>query len=205
MDLSTSLGELASLLKHTDLAVSFDNYAASIYTKISATLGWEKKVGESDLTCLLRGLVLSQLVKYGDANTIKEGASRFEAAFQNKSEIDPDIRFAVYSAALKTNGSAGFDQLLSMYRASSLSEEKNRILRCLGTTSDSVLLKRTLEFSMSDEVRSQDAVTGIAQVISNRVGSIMGWEYIQSNWEVYVQFLIFDLYLDFQKDTLACF
>ena len=46
-------------------------------------------------------------------------------------------------------------QMLALFRAADLHEERVRILRVLGCVKKPELIKRVLEFSLSDEVRSQ--------------------------------------------------
>ena len=45
--------------------------------------------------------------------------------------------------------------MLTVFRAADLHEERVRILRVLGTVKKPELIKRVLEFSLSEEVRSQ--------------------------------------------------
>ena len=45
--------------------------------------------------------------------------------------------------------------MLTVFRAADLHEERVRILRVLGTVKKTDLIKRVLEFSLSEEVRSQ--------------------------------------------------
>ena len=45
--------------------------------------------------------------------------------------------------------------MLTVFRAADLHEERVRILRVLGTVKKPDLIKRVLEFSLSEEVRSQ--------------------------------------------------
>ena len=45
--------------------------------------------------------------------------------------------------------------MLTLFRAADLHEERVRILRVLGSVRQPELIKRVLEFSLSDEVRSQ--------------------------------------------------
>ena len=47
------------------------------------------------------------------------------------------------------------NQMLTLFRAADLHEERVRILRVLGSVKQPELIKRVLEFSLSDEVRSQ--------------------------------------------------
>ncbi len=53
-------------------------------------------------------------------------------------------------------GPAEYDDMLQRYRTSDMHEEKLRALRALGYNDNPQLIKRSLEFALTDEVRSQD-------------------------------------------------
>ena len=56
---------------------------------------------------------------------------------------------------------------LRVYREAELHEEKNRCLRALGCSGDPDVLRRTLEFALSEEVRGQDTPLAVAGVAMN--------------------------------------
>jgi len=45
------------------------------------------------------------------------------------------------------------------------------------------LLQRTLDFSLSPEVRSQDALGLLTSVMNNPAGEKLAWDFVQSNWD----------------------
>jgi hypothetical protein len=47
---------------------------------------------------------------------------------------------------------------------------------------DPQLLQRTLEFSVSPEVRSQDALQLVTGVLNNPVGEKLAWDFIRQRW-----------------------
>ncbi len=60
-------------------------------------LGWDKKANEADLDTLLRSVVLGQLGNNDDPNVVEEAKKKFQNFIQNKTPIEADIRFLVYS------------------------------------------------------------------------------------------------------------
>ncbi len=63
-----------------------------------------------------------------------------------------------------------YESVLKIFRETDLHEEKERCMRALGASHDPKLLQRTLDFSMSSEVRSQDTVFVIGSVAANPKG-----------------------------------
>ena len=45
------------------------------------------------------------------------------------------------------------------------------------------MLERTLEFAVSSDVRSQDALSVVGSVMGNPAGEKLAWDFIQSHWD----------------------
>ncbi|CAI9093745.1 OLC1v1029306C1 [Oldenlandia corymbosa var. corymbosa] len=94
---------------------------------------------------------------------------------------------AVYvSVMLKVTKSnrSGYDSLLRIYRESDLSQEKTRILGSLGSCKDPEIIDEILNFLLSSEVRSQDAVHGLGV---SREGRETAWKWLKENWDQIVK------------------
>ncbi|KAI6679921.1 hypothetical protein NL676_033802 [Syzygium grande] len=148
-------------------------------------LGWEAKEGESHLDAMLRGQILTALAEFGDEPTLMEASRRFHAFLDDRSTplLPPDIRRAAYVAVMQTVSAlnrSGFDSLLRVYRETDLSQEKTRILGSLASCPDPNIILEVLNFVLSPEVRSQDAVYGVAVC---REGRDTAWTWLKENWE----------------------
>lgn len=64
-------------------------------------------------------------------------------------------------------------------------EEKDRIGRSLGAIKDPKLLKEVLQFSISDDVRSQDSVFIIIAVGLSKVGREVAWNFFKDNKDLF--------------------
>jgi puromycin-sensitive aminopeptidase len=69
---------------------------------------------------------------------------------------------------------------MQLHAQVTLFEESMTILRCLGAFSDEALLQRTLDFAMSDNVRSQDTIDSrhycVSSVAGNSPGRPVAWQ-----------------------------
>ena len=74
-----------------------------------------------------------------------------------------------------------------MYKNATLTEEKNRIGRALGRFSQKELLEKTLAFSLSKEVRSQDTMYYIGNTLANPKGRALAWKFIKKEWPVLLE------------------
>lgn len=66
-----------------------------------------------------------------------------------------------------------------------MSEERVRILRCLGAVRDPALALRALEFFLSAKVRSQDTVTGVLSVSMNPLHSSLAWKFFKDKFSIF--------------------
>lgn len=64
-------------------------------------------------------------------------------------------------------------------------EEKDRIGRSLGAIKDPELLKKVLNFSISDDVRSGDSVFIIISVGMSKTGREVAWQFFKENKELF--------------------
>lgn len=181
VEIVTGLRVIAGLLYGSDSYESFRAYARSIVALAAENIGWEAKSGELHDITLLRPMLLGAAASFGDKQIIAEALSRF--ASRKKSPIDPDLRGVVYATVSREGGEKEYETLLSMYRAETLHEEKNRLLGSLGLSRNKKLLARTLAFTMTDEVRMQDRNGAFASVLVNPYGRALGWQFLKKNWE----------------------
>ncbi|CAL5350452.1 unnamed protein product [Camellia sinensis] len=141
-------------------------------------LGWDPKQGESHLDAMLRGELLTALAQFGHDVTQNEARRRFDAFLNDKNTplLPPDIRKAAYVAVMQnvsTSNRSGYELLLKVYRETDQSQEKTRIL-------DPDIVLEVLNFLLSPEVRSQDAVYGIHVNIEGRETA---WRWLKDNWD----------------------
>ncbi|KAL6295989.1 hypothetical protein ACE6H2_004131 [Prunus campanulata] len=148
-------------------------------------LGWDPKPGESHLDAMLRGEILAALAVFGHDLTINEASRRFHAFLddRNTALLPADIRKAVYVAVMQrvsTSNRSGYESLLRVYRETDLSQEKNRILSSLALCPDPIITLEVLNFLLTSEVRSQDAIVGLSV---NSKGRETAWTWLKDNWE----------------------
>jgi len=182
-DLTTNLGSISIILQYTDLHDDYKAFNRKLYAGIGAKLGWDPKEGESHLDSMLRGLVIGRLGRTGDEATVEEARKRFAAHLDGSQTLPADLRGPVYSIVLSTGGEEEYNRLLKLLEATDLQEEKVRILRSLGSAKDEALIQRTLNFSLSESVRSQDTVFVIGGVTGTVQGREAAWQFVKDMWE----------------------
>ncbi|MBI2018598.1 M1 family metallopeptidase [Candidatus Daviesbacteria bacterium] len=179
-ELTGKLAQLDSLLYFENFYEDFKRYGREIYGGVANRMGWEKRKGEKYTDALLRGMVLLRIGAFGDEGTIKHALGLFKSS----SKIAPDLRGVVYNLVAENGGETEFKTLLKMYKDEDNQQEKDRIGRALGQPKIKSLLQKTLNFSISKDVRFQNTLGMIAAVWGNAEGRYLAWEFVKSNWKL---------------------
>ena len=182
--LTGHLSQLDSLFSDEPFYGQFKAYGRKVYSGIVRKMGWEKKAGEKPTNVLLRGMVLYKLGSFGDKDIIKKAQTIYNETVSSGKSIDPDLRGVVYNLVAENGGKVEWNKLVSMYKQEDNQQEKDRIGRALGLFKSKPLLKKTLEFSISKDVRYQSALGIITSVWGNSNGRYLAWEFVKKNWEL---------------------
>jgi len=177
-----TLGKINTLISHLDFEDSLKVFGRNLFRDINTRLGWDAKSDESHLDTLLRSLVLNRLAALDDKDTIEEAKKRFELHVNGTTILVADLRSPVYRAVLSVGDIDTYLTMLKLYREADLQEEKERILRALGMMKDETVLRKILDFAMSEEVRAQDTVFAIMSVALSYKGRIMAWNFFKEKW-----------------------
>jgi len=180
--IANCLGKLGVLMSYTDYMDPFKRFVLDLMKPIGNKLGWDPSPNETHLDTLLRSLVLSRLGWCGDEDVILEAKKRFEGHVSGKATIPADLRAAVYKTVLSVGDEETYNTMLKLYRNETLQEEKDRICRGLGAIGNEDILKKVLQFAMSDEVRSQDKVFVVISLTMTKIGRKLAWEFLKTNW-----------------------
>ncbi len=147
-------------------------------------LGWDVVAGESERTAVTRGRLISVLGTLGaDPAVRKEAAARFDRLASDRGAVAADLVTATVNVVAATGGDAAYESVLDRYRAAATPQDQVRHLVALAGFPDEAHLLRSLELSLSDDVRSQDGPFLIGGVLTNRAGGGAAWSWIEANQE----------------------
>jgi len=179
VEISHGFSNVRNIVHDQKCGKDFEEFCLQIFKKIAKKVGFAPKKNEGHTTSLLRSLVLHNLVSFGDPATIKKA----KALFNSGRPVPANIRSVVYEAVARDGSAKLHAQFIERYKNEMLSEEKGRIGRALGQFEDKALLKKTLDFAMSNDVRIQDTPGIFAGVWHNFKGADLAWEYTKKNWQ----------------------
>jgi aminopeptidase N len=174
-----------------DIATDEDRAAfASVVRRqfgpVFAALGSPVK-GESFDRQQLRGTLFEMLGAAGDPTVLAQAQQLAARVFAVGNRKDKTLDAALSDSAVlvsATNGDAAlYDKLLAVSRNSGDPGEKTDALRTLGSFRDPALVKRTLDYLVSGEVRNQDTWIVLVALLRDRATRDQTWDYIQKNWD----------------------
>ena len=176
-------------LRACDRLVSDDNrppFAAMVSALAGpalARLGWERSADEDQLTSQLRGLLVQMLALRGrDAATVDRCRSLFDSALEDSSEADPELLAASTTVMASVGDASLYDTFVERFRGASTPQEQIRFLYALADFDDEALIRRTVTFAFSDEVKTQNAPFLIGRAIANRVNGRVAWDLLRERW-----------------------
>lgn len=168
----------------SDVMEGMERFAVSLYGPLVAHLGWEPKSGETHLNALLRTLANGRAAHLGDASALKEARARFaKFCAGDEKALSPDLRGGVFRAVLAHGGVAEFDKLVSIYEGAKAQELRIAVLAALGASKDPALIRRALEYNLTDKVRKQDLMYIVAAAAGNPKGRVLAWEFFQEKFD----------------------
>ena len=158
-------------------------YAVNYFRKILFELGWDPKKSDKHTDALLRSFVISTLGKMNDDEVAQEGQIRYNKFLKNPNSLSPDLIEPVCSIAAWNGNQQTYNELVKLYKNGKTMEEKLRFLGALCGFRDQKLLKKSLDFSQTSNVRSQNIQLPIMKVAANPYGKKILWPWLKTNWK----------------------
>ena len=147
-------------------------------------VGYKPKAGESDEQRTLRSRLFDALgYDARDPETLEEARKIADKALADPASVDSEMAGGAFALAALNGDSAFYDRVMEATKNPKSPELYYTYLFTLPRFSDPKLLQRTLEFAISPDVRSQDALQVITSVMRNPAGRDLAWDFIRSHWD----------------------
>jgi aminopeptidase N len=146
-------------------------------------VGWDPKPGESDEQRTLRARLLNASgYDARDPEALAEARKIADKALADPSSVDHELAGVAFALAALNGDAAFYDRVMAALKSTKSPEEYYTYFFTLPQFTDPKLLERTLEFSVSPDVRSQDALQLVTGVLANPAGEKLAWEFIRQRW-----------------------
>ena len=146
-------------------------------------VGWEPKAGESDEQKTLRARLFNALgYDARDPQTLAEARKITEKALADPSSVDHELAGTALPLAAINGDAEYYDKLMAGLKNPKSPEEYYSYFFTLPQFTDTKLLQRTLDYAISPDVRSQDALQLVTSVLVNPAGQQLAWDFIRQHW-----------------------
>ena len=182
-DLLVGLGYIGQYLVSDSDRDAYRMWLRQYLAPAMRDVGYEPKSVESDEQRALRPELFRALgYDARDPETLEQARKIADEVLADSS-VDPDVAGIALALAALHGDSAFYDRVMAATKNPQTPELYNSYLFTLPRFSDPKLLQRTLEFAISPDVRSQDALRVITSVMRNPAGRQLAWDFIQSHWD----------------------
>jgi aminopeptidase N/puromycin-sensitive aminopeptidase len=183
---SDVLGQLDFIGKYLVSDSDRDSYRAWLQNYLSPAMkevGWEPKPGDTDEQRTLRSRLFNSLgYDARDPESLGEARKIADKAMADPSSVDHQFARGAFALAALNGDSEFYDRLMAATKNPKSPEEYYTYLFTLADFGDPKLLERTLEYAVTPDVRSQDALGLVTSVLANPAGQKLAWDFIRQHW-----------------------
>ena len=155
------------------------------------TTGWNPTRNEKHTAALMRGPAIASLGRLGDRDTIEKSSELYLTLVESGGEVPADLVDPVCTAVARGSG-RGSDHdpaevhgvLTDLYVTAKTTEQALRYLGAMCEFKHRSLLAKTLDFAVSEHVRSQNVALPILRVAANPYGRSLLWPWLHKNWKL---------------------
>lgn len=160
----------------------FKNHIKEPFLNNFQRLTWNPNKKESHDDSILRPLTISYLSFAEEKQIIEKGLEYFSKLLTQSDLIHPDIKGSIYTLAARVGNSQTYNSLIKIYSNTQSPEEKVKILSSLYKFNNLDVLKESLNFSLTKNVRIQDLRTIFGSINSNPLIRPIYFPWIKENW-----------------------
>ncbi len=163
---------------------SYQVWLRQYLSPIFKDIGWESKPGESDEQNALRARVIIALgFDARDPEVLAQARTIAEKALDNPESVNREVAAGAFRLAALTGDQTFYDRMTAQLKNAKSPEEYYVALSTLARFGDPKLLQQTLGYAVSPDVRSQDALGLISQVMNNPAGEKLAWNFVLTHWD----------------------
>jgi puromycin-sensitive aminopeptidase len=189
--LADELAWLSLQVVSDDVRRRFETFVADYYRASFDALGWEPRAGEPVDERLKRAVVIGALGGVARVESIRAAArARLDRYLLDRGSLDPNLASVVVGLAARDGDAALYERYVETKRAAGTDpEEEQRFLLALAAFEVPALIQRTLDLSLSTEVRSQDRTFLLAGLLGRRAARLPAWAFVRTRWDELVKLM----------------
>ncbi|RGP77469.1 aminopeptidase [Fusarium longipes] len=175
----------AWIFEEDDVNDALKAFQRDLVSKKANEIGWNISSSDDFTAQRFKALMFGKAAIVEDEATKKAAFELFEKFISGDREaVQPNLRSSVFGVVLSYGGEAEYNAVVKEYETAKQSSERNTALRSLGFAKDPALMKRTLAYTLSDNVKTQDIYMPLAGLRAHKEGIVALWGWVKENWDV---------------------
>ena len=132
----------------------------------------------------MRGTLITVLGTLGADPEVRAKARELHDAYvADPPSLDANVAAAAVSVVASVGTDADYDQFWDRYRTSQSPQESLRYLYALSSFPDPALARKTLDQTLTNEIRSQNAPSSVLLLLANRDVNQVAWDFVRDEWD----------------------
>jgi len=154
----------------------------------AARLEWTPQRGEDELQSQLRAIILGALGTLGADGDCRDRARELYANYgRDASSVERNLVPALISILAYNGGEAEYREFKENFKAARNPQEEQRYLFSLASFRRLELLRATMDMTLSDEVRTQNAPYLMHSLLNNTICREEAWRFLKRNWDKMIE------------------
>jgi aminopeptidase N len=146
-------------------------------------VGFDRGANDSEDSRTRRNVILEALgLVADDADVVEKSRRAVSNALDGLAPLDPIVAGTLVSIAAAHGDAAMFDAYKTAASKAANPQEYYRYLYALTSFRDPALVQRALEYSLTSDVKSQDAALYLASLIGNPASRERAWAFAKARW-----------------------
>ena len=162
----------------------FGERVRSLFLPAVNRLTWSPREGETELERQLRGELIGVLGTLGEDRECQERARILYGQYEKDPHaVERNLIPALVSIIAHAGGAADYEMFYAKFKSAQTPQEETRYLFALGGFRQPALIGRTLEMTVSGEVRTQNAPYLMRAMLLNKEARENAWRFMKEHWE----------------------
>ncbi|HKY06882.1 MAG TPA: ERAP1-like C-terminal domain-containing protein, partial [Candidatus Binatia bacterium] len=159
-----------------------------LFAPAVARLGWTPAKGESELAGQLRGDLIGALGVLADDEACRRRAGELFAQYETDSNsVDRNLVPALVSIVAHTGAAGKYEKFYNRFKTAKTPQDETRYLFALAGFRPPELIERTLQLTISGEVRTQNSPYLMRGILLTRHGRDKAWAFLKAHWQEMVR------------------
>jgi aminopeptidase N len=183
-DVLGRLGYIGQYLLTDSDREEFRAWMRGYLTPMLKDVGWEPKAGESDEQRTLRARLFNSLgYDARDPEVLAQARKLADKALDDPASVDRQMAGGAITLAALSGDQAFYDRLMAALKNTNSQEDYYNYFFALAQFQEPKLQQRTLDYAVSPDVRSQDALGLVTSVMGTPDGEKLAWDFVLSHWD----------------------